>query len=108
MTIYHFNYMVLKTEVCDGLKDCVSDLHVLSSDVDGIEGADDLFGDYMRYEHDVAMEASYDILKYGIDPEDEVKSSALCDTYSVLSFEEFLEFKKAEKRYDEFKDRLGG
>lgn len=105
MAVYHFNYEVFKTEVCGDLKDCIFDLHVLSSDVDGIEGADDLFGDYIRYEHDVAMEASYDILKHGVDPDSDY-ADAIIEAYSVASFAEFLEFKKAEKIYNELKEKF--
>lgn len=105
MTVYHFDYAEFKTEVCSDVNDCVFDLHILSSDVDGIDEADVWFHDYLWYEHDLAIEASYDILKHGVDPDSDY-ADAIVDVYAPLSFDDFLKFKKAEKIYNELKERF--
>lgn len=102
MSVYHFNYRSFETEVCSDVNDCYWELHVLDSDVKSIDEANDLFQDYLWYEHNLAMEASYEIVKNGIDPDSPV-ADALIDVYVPVDFENFMEFKRVEKRYNELK-----
>ena len=105
MTVYHFDYAEFETEVCPDVNECDFEAHILSSYVEDMNEADNWFREYLWYESDLAIEASYNILKYGVDPDSD-DADAIVDVYAPLSFEDFLKFKKAEKIYNEFKERF--